>query len=83
VGRIPGWSGIFLSYSARLTLLKACLASIPIYLMSVIRFPKWVIEAIKSQMSKFFWDDLKGNHRYHLSNWQSLTQKKEQGDGNP
>jgi hypothetical protein len=38
--RIPGWSGRLLSYSARLILLKSCLASIPIYLMSVIKFPR-------------------------------------------
>jgi hypothetical protein len=83
MGRIPSWSGRLLSYSVRQTLLKVCLASIPIYLMSVIRFPKWAIKAINSQMSKFFWDDLEGNHKYHLSNCQSLTQKKEQGDGDP
>jgi hypothetical protein len=43
-----------MSYSAKLTLLKACLASIPIYLMSVIRFPKWAIKVINSHMSNFF-----------------------------
>jgi hypothetical protein len=46
--RITGWKGRLLSYGVRLTLLKACLASIPIYLMSIIKFPKWVIEAINS-----------------------------------
>jgi hypothetical protein len=39
INRISGWKGRLLSYSARLTLLKGCLASIPIYLMSVIKFP--------------------------------------------
>jgi hypothetical protein len=43
-----------MSYSARLTLLKVCLTSIPIHLMFVIRFPKWALEAINSQMSNFF-----------------------------
>jgi hypothetical protein len=66
--RIAGWKGRLLSYGARLTLLKACLASIPIYLMSIIKFPKWVIQAINSQMAKFFWDDKEEKHRYHLSN---------------
>jgi hypothetical protein len=57
INRIPGWKGRLLSYSARLTLLKACLASISIYLMSVIKFPKWAIEIINSHMANFFWDD--------------------------
>jgi hypothetical protein len=54
IKRIPGWGGKLLSYSARLTMLKSCLASIPIYLMSVIKFPKWAIQAINSQMTNFF-----------------------------
>jgi hypothetical protein len=40
LNRIPGWKGMLLSYGTRMILLKACLASIPIYLMSLIRFPK-------------------------------------------
>jgi hypothetical protein len=57
IKRISGWKGKLLSYGARLAFLKACIASIPIYLMSVIRFPKWAIEAINSQMANFFWND--------------------------
>jgi hypothetical protein len=37
-----------LSYEARLLLLKTCLASITIYLMSVIKFLRWAIETINS-----------------------------------
>jgi hypothetical protein len=40
IKRIAGWKGRLMSYGARLLLLKACLASIPIYLMFVIKFPK-------------------------------------------
>jgi hypothetical protein len=67
-----------LSYGARLTLLKACLASIPIYLMYIVKFPKWAINALNSQMA-IFWDDTADKHRYHLSNIQSLCQRKDQG----
>jgi hypothetical protein len=77
IHRIPGWKGRLLSYNGRLTLLKACLASIPIYLMSVIKFLKWAVKIINSHMSKFFWNDQEEKHMYHLSNWRSLCQKKE------
>jgi hypothetical protein len=43
IKRFVGWRGRLLSYAGRLTLLKACLASIPIYLLSITKFPKWVI----------------------------------------
>jgi hypothetical protein len=79
MNRIAGWKGRFLSYGARLTLLKACLTSIPIYLMSIIKFPKWAIEAINSQMARFFWDDNEDKHMIHLFNIQSLYFKKEHG----
>jgi hypothetical protein len=73
LNRIPGWNGRLLSYGARLVLLRAFLASIPIYLMSLIRFPKWVIGSINSHMANFFWDDTKDKYKYHISNWHSLA----------
>jgi hypothetical protein len=54
IHRIPVWKRMLLSSKARPMLLKACLASIPIYLMYVIKFPKWAIEAINSQMANIF-----------------------------
>jgi hypothetical protein len=77
--RISGWKGRLLSYEARLTLLKAYLSSIPIYLMSIIKFSKWAIKAINTQMANFFWDDQEDKHKYHLSNLQSLCQTKDEG----
>jgi hypothetical protein len=48
---IAGWRGRLLSYAGRLILLKACLASIPIYLLSIIKFPKWAIKMMTSNGS--------------------------------
>jgi len=74
---VAGWKVRLLSYGGKLTLLKSCLASIPIYLMSVIKFPKWAIESLNSQMALFFlkWPH-EGRKKYHLANWPLMTQKK-------
>jgi hypothetical protein len=77
IKRIAGWNGRLMSYGAKLALLRVCLASIPIYLMYVIKIPKWTIEVINSHMANFFWDDTEDKYKYHLSNWYSLAQRKE------
>jgi len=79
IKRIAGWKGRLLSYAGRVTLLKAYLASVPIYLMSIIKFPKWAITMINSQMSHFLWNNNEESHNYHLANWQLVSQKKELG----
>ena len=79
IKRICGWKGRLLSYEAKLVLLKACIASIPMYLMSIIKFPKWAINAITSQMAHFFWGNLGDDHKYHLANWGLISQKKDFG----
>jgi len=44
-----------------------------------IKFPKWAICAINSQMANFFWNDQEDRHNYHLANMQLIAQKKEFG----
>ena len=79
IKRIAGWRDRLLSYAGRLVLLKACLASIPIYLLSIIKFPKWAIKMINSQMGHFLWNNFEDRHKYHLANWQLVARKKEEG----
>jgi hypothetical protein len=62
-----------------MVVLKIALARIQIYLMSIIKFPKWAIEAINSHMDNFFWNDLGDSHKYHISNLYSMAQRKEYG----
>ena len=44
--RIAGWRGKLLSYAAGVILIKTCLASIPIYMISFFKFPKCSINVI-------------------------------------
>lgn len=79
IKKAGGWRGKLLSYKARLILVQTCLASIPIYLLSVIKFPKWVISLINSKIAHYFQDNYEGHHKYHLANWKLIAQKTEYG----
>jgi hypothetical protein len=67
---IAGWRGKLLAYSSRLVLIKACLASIPISLMSFIKLPKWDIRLMESQMGHCLCYSDGDSHKFHLANWQ-------------
>jgi hypothetical protein len=74
-----GWRGRLLNHAAKLELVRSVLASIPLYLLSVIKFPKWAITLINSYMGHCLWDNYEGHHKYHLANWGLISQKKEFG----
>ena len=77
--RIAGWRGKLLSYAGRLVLIKTFLASIPTYLLSFFKFPKWAIDLINTQMANCLWNDFEGHRKIHLANWQLVCMKKEFG----
>ncbi|WVZ97911.1 hypothetical protein U9M48_043413 [Paspalum notatum var. saurae] len=77
MNRIAGWRGKLLSHARRVTLIKSCLSSIPVYLLSFIKFPKWAIRCLNSHMSNFLWNDSEGRGKYHLANWESVTMCKD------
>jgi hypothetical protein len=55
--KFGGWRGKLLNYEGKLILLKACIASIPMYLLLVIKVPKWAIRIINTHMDHFLWND--------------------------
>jgi hypothetical protein len=61
IKRIAGWRGKLLTQAGRLFLIKTYLASIPICLLSFIKFPRWAIDLINSHMANCFWDDYEGH----------------------
>jgi hypothetical protein len=52
--KAAGWRGRLLNHAAKLELVRSVLASIPLYLLSVIKFPKWALALINSQMAHCF-----------------------------
>ena len=74
--RMAGWRGKLLSYAARVILIKACLASIPVYLLSFFKFPKWALDLINSQLAHCLWSDFEGNRKIHLANWHLVCMSK-------
>jgi hypothetical protein len=69
IKRIAGWRGKLLAYSSKLVLIKSCLPSVPVYLLSFMKFPKWAIRLIESLMSHCMWSDDEMQHKYHLASW--------------
>ena len=76
---MAGWRGKLLSYAGRILLIKTCLASIPIYLLSFFKFPKWALDLINTQMAHCLWNDFEGHRKLHLANWGLVCTKKEFG----
>jgi hypothetical protein len=70
-----------LAYSSKLTLIKICLASVPVYLMSFIKFPKWAIRLVETQIAHCLWNTSEDRHNYHLVNWRQICMRKELGGG--
>jgi hypothetical protein len=71
--------GGLLAYSSRLVLIKTCLSSILIYLLSFLKFLKWAIRLLESQMPHCLWNNDSDSHQYHLTNWQLMSMKKDFG----
>jgi hypothetical protein len=79
IRRIAGWRGKLLTQAGRLVLIKTCLATIPLYLLSFYKFPRWGIDLINSHMANCFWDDYEGHRKLHLANWHLICMKREYG----
>lgn len=71
--------GKLLSLAARALLIKTCLASILVYLLTFIKFSKWAIKLLNTQMANCLWNDTEDYHKFHLANWELVSMCKEFG----
>ena len=74
---MTGWRGRLLSSAAKKTLVQSVLASIPVYMLSFIKVPKWALKLIDTQLANYLWNDEEGNHKLHVANWPSVCMKKD------
>jgi hypothetical protein len=79
IRRIAGWRGKLLTQAGRLVLIKTCLSTITVYLLSFYKFSRWGIDLINSHMANCFWDDYEGHRKLHLANWHLICMKREYG----
>jgi len=77
--KLGGWKGNSLSFGGRLTLLNACLSSIPIYSMSMYLLPKTILKKIDVIRKRFFWQGGNVKRKYHLVKWLRICQLKKKG----
>ena len=77
--RLDGWKGGALSLGGRLTLLNACLSSIPIYSMSMYLLPKTILKKIDCIRKRIFWQGGGLKKKYHLVKWKRICQLKRSG----
>jgi hypothetical protein len=74
-----GWSGKLLSLEAKRILIQIVLSSIPIYLLSFLKFPKWPLKLINTQLANYLWSDEEGSRKIHLANYSSIYMFKSYG----
>ncbi|KAL4180541.1 hypothetical protein AMTRI_Chr13g125810 [Amborella trichopoda] len=77
--KFASWKGRFLSFGGRITLIRATLASIPIYYMSLFQIPISVIRKLEKSMRDFLWSGLEGSKNYHLIAWDMVCIPKKFG----
>jgi hypothetical protein len=68
-----------LTQAGRLMLIKSSLVSIPDYLLSFFKFPRWTIDMTTFHVANYFWNDYEGHKKLHLANWHLIYMKKDLG----
>ncbi|KAL4202821.1 hypothetical protein AMTRI_Chr02g265480 [Amborella trichopoda] len=78
-GRLALWKHKYLSLGGGVTLLRTCLANLPIYQMSLIHMPASVVKRLEKMMRDFLWGSSDENMKFHLLNWDRVCSPKKEG----
>ena len=80
--KLASWKGSLLSIGGRLTLIKASLASLPLYYLSLFPAPKGVLHKIIQLQRQFLWSGYNGKKSLPLVAWNILELPKKLGGVN-
>ncbi|XP_026428416.1 uncharacterized protein LOC113324313 [Papaver somniferum] len=76
---LAGWMGKLLAFSARLTLVKFVLCSMPIYTMPVYKWPKSVIQVCERIIRNFLWSGDPAVKKLVNVKWDTVNAPVEEG----
>ncbi|RVW80749.1 putative ribonuclease H protein [Vitis vinifera] len=77
--RLALWKCQYISKGGRITLIKATMASMPLYQMSLFRMPKTVARRLEKLPRDFLWGGGNLEKKAHLVNWEVVCEVKEKG----
>ena len=67
--KLVGWKGNLLSQASKVTLLKACLQSIPTYALSLFKIPAKYVDSLDKIQRNFLWSGIEEKKRMALIAW--------------
>ncbi|XP_038980099.1 uncharacterized protein LOC120110150 [Phoenix dactylifera] len=77
--RLEGWRASSLSMMGRVTLVRAVLGSLPVYLMANTVVPKTILLRIERLLRDFLWGSYGGGHGVHLVAWEQVCRPTSKG----
>lgn len=77
--RLNSWSGKFLSFGGRITLIQSVLSALPTYYFSFYRIPKSVLSDLASTQRKFLWGGCEDNTKISWVKWGDVCREKNDG----
>jgi len=69
---LASWQKLYLSKSARVTLIKSTLSNLPTYFMSIFPIPTHVANRIEKLQRDFLWGGIGEEFKYHLVRWDKV-----------
>ena len=79
IKKLAGWKGKLLSAGDRLTLVNACLSSLPLFMLSFLEAPKGVLKKWDIHRKRMIWNENENKKKYHLVKWETVCLPKESG----